>query len=778
MADTSGVDNQLQRDLTRIIAEVQRQLPDIDIRVDVDTSSLRALRTDTDDADRSILRMATSVLGGVAALAKFTAGAGLAAAGLGGITAAAAGAIAALGGIEGITNQAAGALSVLAAARGVLQVALIGISDAIGALGGTTEEFTEAIEGLAPAAQSVAREFRAALPAFTEFQQGIQQSLFARLAGDDIAARLASSLDRLEPSARGVAQAFGAAGERLASFLTQESTLQNLDTILKAAVPLVTALGEAITEFLGGALERAADGTSQFGQTFAGLQTVFQTIAGVAENIGRIFAAIGDAAEATGGSIAGPLGSAIGLVADVLESDAGQQLLRTLMELGQIIVSTVAPVLGTLVAAAAPLIQVIASGLIPIIEALQEPLQVLIQALGDALTPIMEQLAPVIGLFADLVAQTVITLAPLLPLVGQLAAALLPALIPVIQTVMTVFDALLPVLVQFVSSLLPALIPLFQELTPAIAELIEPVGELAIQLGPALADLFASLTPLIILVVQAVVKLIPVVSGLLRISVDLSSGLLQTLIPAIQAVAALLRGDFSQAIAKAKEFFRGQIDFIIGFFRALPGRVLSALSSLAPGLASRARDAGDRFIQSIREKINSALAILRALPGQAVSALAGAGNVLYSAGRALIQGFIDGLKSMLGTVKDVAGDIVGSVRDYFPFSPAKVGPLSGNGYTDRAGESLMNGFIAGIRAMTPELTRTVSQSLATGTSPLTVGALTPSAGTAALSMAPVTVGSPNVAVYIGNEQLTGFIDVQVQRDRRITERRLAQGVRR
>lgn len=49
---------------------------------------------------------------------------------------------------------------------------------------------------------------------------------------------------------------------------------------------------------------------------------------------------------------------------------------------------------------------------------------------------------------------------------------------------------------------------------------------------------------------------------------------------------------------------------------------------------------------------------------------------LYESGKAIIQSAIDGLNAMKGKILGVVDNIVGAVRDFWPFSPAKRGPLS------------------------------------------------------------------------------------------------------
>lgn len=79
------------------------------------------------------------------------------------------------------------------------------------------------------------------------------------------------------------------------------------------------------------------------------------------------------------------------------------------------------------------------------------------------------------------------------------------------------------------------------------------------------------------------------------------------------------------------------------------------------------------------------------------------GNVLYQAGRNLVQGLINGIRSMFGPIADVAGQAVGIFRNFVPFSPAKEGPLSGKGDPMIAGQKIIQRLATGIEMESPTL---------------------------------------------------------------------------
>lgn len=140
--------------------------------------------------------------------------------------------------------------------------------------------------------------------------------------------------------------------------------------------------------------------------------------------------------------------------------------------------------------------------------------------------------------------------------------------------------------------------------------------------------------------------------------------------------------------------------FVVGFVRGAAMSVIAGVMLLAriPGLVAgffgRMKDAAVR-------KGSEMVTWMRGLPGRAKAALGNIGNILVGAGRSLIQGFINGIKRMIGAVKDAAGDVVSAARDFFPFSPAKKGPFSGRGYTTYSGLAMINDFRKGIEAGAP-----------------------------------------------------------------------------
>lgn len=105
----------------------------------------------------------------------------------------------------------------------------------------------------------------------------------------------------------------------------------------------------------------------------------------------------------------------------------------------------------------------------------------------------------------------------------------------------------------------------------------------------------------------------------------------------------------------------------------LKSRFVSVLANLKARAQQQIRTMVDNLVKIIRNKISS----------------------FKSAGKALIRGFTDGIKSLKNAPKNAAKKLVGKVRNLFPGSDAKEGPLSDISET---GPALVETFAQGIES--------------------------------------------------------------------------------
>jgi TP901 family phage tail tape measure protein len=84
------------------------------------------------------------------------------------------------------------------------------------------------------------------------------------------------------------------------------------------------------------------------------------------------------------------------------------------------------------------------------------------------------------------------------------------------------------------------------------------------------------------------------------------------------------------------------------------------------------------------------------IPSEVRRLFADAGTWLLDAGKHIIEGLINGVKSMIGGVAHIASDVADTIKSFFPFSPAKQGPLSGRGDPYYSGISIASKLARGI----------------------------------------------------------------------------------
>lgn len=169
--------------------------------------------------------------------------------------------------------------------------------------------------------------------------------------------------------------------------------------------------------------------------------------------------------------------------------------------------------------------------------------------------------------------------------------------------------------------------------------------------------------------------------------------------PLIAAIAAVVGAFmlFVEAIKLVKSFLKGVKDFILD--------VWNSWSSIFGQI-------GDWF---------------KGLPDEA-----------KNSGASLVQGFIEGVKTKIAPLTTVMSAVANTISKFLPHSPAKVGPLSGQGSPYLSGVAIGNMLAAGMMATTTTLS-TAAAGMA--------GAVTPMIG--AGTYGPVSLGASSQAGFAG-----------------------------
>jgi phage-related protein len=775
------------RALNQFSRDAQGRLRDVRGRFVAETTVInRSLTTAAGGGDRFnlSLRGLTSIAGSVGTILSRV---GL---GIGALGAAAGTAAPLLAGIvttlENIAPAGAVAVTGMLAvtqAAAAIKLGMVGVEDAVTAAFDTSEagakKFDEALKKLAPNARAFAVQVRALQPAFQQFQQGIQNRLFAGFA--DELGRLAkqvlpvvrtnlnnttTTLNQMAIGTSNAARELAVNGTLGRAMAGANQGLMNLRTI---PAQVVTALGQLATagapafDRLTAAARGAATSVSERLTTAfesGALEGAVNTAVGLLKDLGtvasNVFGTLGNImapVQAAGGGLIGMLVQITG----ALKSATGTQAFQSA-------IASLAAVMGTLARTAGPLLGQALAAIGPIFTKLGPPVQRLITALGAGLSPIIGALGPVLAAAADALGILVDAVSPLLPVLGNLIASLLPPLVPLLTAIGDVFAQAAPVVQLLAQTLQSALAPILAQLPayvqpltatlrslagtwfPLLTQTITALAPSLTQLGQSFGRLIASVGPLIAVLAQllgqALAVLVPAMTPIINAAIQLASLLAGQLantiknivVPALQALAALLRGDFSGAwrslqalVSGVARFFTTTLSNLAGFIggivrgivnvfkwlynilignsiipdlvrgiaqwfgrlaglvlgpldrfrsfvvdrfqavvnwaRGFPGRMVGALSSLGGQITSVASSALARFRSAVVSGGNTVVSWVRGLPGMIRGALGGLGGLLYGAGQNLIQGMVNGIRSVAGSLVSAAKSVVGSAID-------------------------------------------------------------------------------------------------------------------
>lgn len=595
-----------------------------------------------------------------------------------------------------LAGLAAGLPVAMVAGAGALAAFKIGLSGVADAIKGDEE----ALKKLAPQARSVVNEVRGLDGAWQGVKNTVQGAMFAPLQGQ-ITALAGAWLPVLKTQLGGIAAEFGLMGKEAAVAARDPGFMASIGSALTwlrqtlaanrgAVGDLIAAFGGivgAITPVLGvsgGIANMAAsfrawvESAAQSGQLASMWQTavgVLGQLGGLLSNVGGILQSVFSAASASGGDVLGVLGAVLSQVNQFLSSDVGQSALIAVF-----------------------------TGLGQVVDALGPGIQAVLGALGQALTA----LAPALGPLAGVISQILVALSPLLPVIGQLAAVVAGVLGMALQNLLMIVQPIINALVGALAPILPQLAAAFTQWMTAIAPLAAALGQLLgqalqmilpviLQLVPvlitglmpafmaiaqAVLQLFSALMPLIPALLQVVVALMPIIGLVGQLAAKIIGALVPVLLPLINLIvklAAWLIGKLASALTWVISNGVEPLINALGDFISWLGKVLGKVTS---------------FVADMLSKVGE-------LPGKIKQFFSDAGSWLLQAGKDVVNGLINGIKSMGGAVADAAKNVAKKALDGAKNllginSPSRA-------FADQVGRWIPPGIAVGIKRAQPRL---------------------------------------------------------------------------
>ena len=441
---------------------------------------------------------------------------------------------------------------------------------------------------------------------------------------------------------------------------------RSLGDIAVALTPVLLALAQALVPVAKGVADIAvafAPGLQQVAEALGtALSGLAPAIVSLAPALSAIAVGLAPLGQILADLITGAAPGVTALIAGLAQAlsalapaalPVGQALARVAVALAPLL-----PLIGAQLANAliiiAGLISEVATAAGPLIEVFSGAL---LQA-AQVLTPVLLTMAQIaLPLIATAVTELARAIAPLVPQFVQLAQVIAQQIVKALPLLLQAFSQLLPVVLQLVPIFAQLVQEVLRELAPVLPELTQAVLDGAV----AFAELLAAVAPILPPMVRMLAALLPLLTGM------------RTWAPLIKIVTGL--------IYLATASIRTMTSIIRAILSPIAG-ARGALSGFGSAAANAARLAVATFV---------------ALPGRIRSAVGSMGNLLVQAGRNVVQGLINGIRSMFGSLRNVASDIAGTIRSYLPFSPAKQGPLSGRGNPYYSGKAIVRLLALGVK---------------------------------------------------------------------------------
>lgn len=348
-----------------------------------------------------------------------------------------------------------------------------------------------------------------------------------------------------------------------------------------------------------------------------------------------------------------------------------------------------------------------------------EQLWEIIQRVWNGFITAIQPVLEVVQLFASAVGDLVI------PMFQNMWDMIMSSLVPAWETLKQAWNDVLAAgapLWAAIERIMPTLkllgiiigVTLVGAFTLLIAGIMIAINTIVGVLGPTI-EMIANIISAVINIIIGIVKVfIGIITGDFGLMKD---GLIQIVTGLWDVIKSIFVGAFNIIVGLIKGFGNGviavfqwiydilvghsivpdMITAIIAVFTGMPARVIAAVISLGAKLFSWATEAMTQAKNAITNKANEIVSFVKGVPGKILSALGNTGSMLSSAGRNIMNSLLDGLRSAGQSVINYVSNLAAQVRNLWPFSPAKAGPLKSHPL-DEAGANMMKMLSAGIES--------------------------------------------------------------------------------
>ena len=355
--------------------------------------------------------------------------------------------------------------------------------------------------------------------------------------------------------------------------------------------------------------------------------------------------------------------------------------------------------LSNLVNAAGPLVKTIGpqiTGFFSSMAPAFAPVGAALLQLGKAALELGPNVSPMLFIFN--------ALRPVLPTIAGLLAQVATILATTLTTAAQALTPIIQVLTDVIGTVLAAVLPVVSSLLSSLSPVLSQAGAMFKVLAAAVLPLVSVLADILKPVIEA---LMPVVKTVFGVIANVVKAAMTVLSGVIKVVTSAIKGDWSGVWQGVQQIFRGVWDAIkavvVGAINIVRS-VITAGVNIISTLWSATWGAVKGFFSGIWEGIKTAasnaisglIGIVTGIKDKVLGALSGAGKWLWDAGKNIVQGLLNGIRSLGATIGNLflsllPGWIVGPFKAALGIhSPSRLFKSFG----EYIGQGLVQGLVA------------------------------------------------------------------------------------
>ena len=319
-----------------------------------------------------------------------------------------------------------------------------------------------------------------------------------------------------------------------------------------------------------------------------------------------------------------------------------------------------------------------------------------------AIRQLTEAFAPLADTILNIAAQIVEKITPLIAQFSEWFNSLSPQIQTIIAIIAAVVTAIGPLIV-----VIGTVISALTSIAAVVGPVIGAVGSLAAVFNPVTLAIGAVVAALVGLYTQS-----ETFRNIVNAAFEAVGSVVSTV---LGSILALLTGDTEEFMRIADEtaenvmgVVSGALDAIFGFFSDIFGNIKTTVETTIGNIKTTIgttmdsiKSAWDTAWSGISTTITNAVGSVKTAVDNIKTAVKEKFDDIVSSakewGKNLISGFVDGIKSKIGSVASAASSVIKAAGDYISFhSPAKKGE---GRYIVDWGANMISGFLDGVESM-------------------------------------------------------------------------------